>query len=214
MPYLKTLAATAAVAFAAATATPAPAAQILLDSSMFRKSPGANASAARLVDSQTGDVSGRSDEWVLSSRFGYLIIDLGAAYDFSYFDIFTKHAEPAFSIAAGNDLRYDGFNYYLDGSTTMSSGPLVADPGDALTAQRFVAQSDESFRYLQIAFGQDSTSRALTEFRVFDGDTPLPGSAAPEPASWALMIGGFALAGAALRRRRVALGWRRHPSRP
>lgn len=31
------------------------------------------------------------------------------------------------------------------------------------------------------------------------------GSAAPEPGAWALMIGGFGLAGAALRRRRVAI---------
>jgi hypothetical protein len=30
-------------------------------------------------------------------------------------------------------------------------------------------------------------------------------SGAPEPAGWALMIGGFGLAGAALRRRRTAL---------
>lgn len=32
-----------------------------------------------------------------------------------------------------------------------------------------------------------------------------PGGAVPEPATWALMIGGFALAGAALRRKRLAL---------
>ena len=39
--------------------------------------------------------------------------------------------------------------------------------------------------------------------RIFD-NTGASQGAAPEPASWALMIGGFGLAGAALRRRRTS----------
>jgi len=39
---------------------------------------------------------------------------------------------------------------------------------------------------------------------TFGSDTPGTGSGAPEPATWALMIGGMGLAGAALRRRRSA----------
>lgn len=37
----------------------------------------------------------------------------------------------------------------------------------------------------------------------FDFAAPQPAAAVPEPASWALMVGGFGLAGAAMRRRRV-----------
>lgn len=42
------------------------------------------------------------------------------------------------------------------------------------------------------------------EFTLTITHIPDPESAVPEPASWALMIGGFALAGVALRRRQAA----------
>ena len=70
-------------------------------------------------------------------------------------------------------------------------------------------------------FGVNSFKFAPTAFNLPDGVTvnagdylvnnrfidPLaaPGGGVPEPASWALMIAGFGLAGAALRRRRATL---------
>jgi len=41
----------------------------------------------------------------------------------------------------------------------------------------------------------------------YDGGTVPPPPGVPEPASWAMMIGGFALAGATLRRRRLAVSF-------
>jgi len=51
--------------------------------------------------------------------------------------------------------------------------------------------------------GVVDTSAAITEFHV--AGLPGAGGAVPEPASWALLIGGFGLTGAALRRRRGQL---------
>jgi microcystin-dependent protein len=44
----------------------------------------------------------------------------------------------------------------------------------------------------------------LTEAQMPEHVHALPDTAVPEPGTWALMIGGFGLAGAALRRRRAA----------
>lgn len=51
-------------------------------------------------------------------------------------------------------------------------------------------------------FGSDGLSTGL---RVFDNPGGGGGPAIPEPSTWALMIGGFGLAGAALRRRRATV---------
>jgi hypothetical protein len=63
----------------------------------------------------------------------------------------------------------------------VASGGLYANPGDTSAYVR------------DWAIGSQFTNYAFT------------GSATPEPAEWALMLGGFGLAGAALRRRRQAL---------
>lgn len=52
---------------------------------------------------------------------------------------------------------------------------------------------------LQFAFGSDSTDNVGP---LLDSATLGIGAAVPEPASWALMIAGFGMAGAVLRRRR------------
>jgi hypothetical protein len=72
--------------------------------------------------------------------------------------------------------------------------PLVA-PGGPL-----VLRSSQSFGYIVV--GGTSDTYLSTRFgTVF---APEANGAVPEPASWALMLGGFGLVGSALRRRRVA----------
>ena len=69
-----------------------------------------------------------------------------------------------------------------------------------------------TFRYVALTLSDAAASRnyQLNEIRLYDADTPLPGGGAvPEPATWALLIAGFGLAGSALRRRaglRIAAG--------
>ncbi len=50
----------------------------------------------------------------------------------------------------------------------------------------------------------DASSNCDLNFRV-TGSTPAAAAAVPEPAGWALMLGGFALTGGALRRRRATV---------
>ena len=64
-------------------------------------------------------------------------------------------------------------------------GPVASHDDFAFIASAYVNDRLAGDRFTTYAFRED-------------------GSATPEPAGWALMIGGFGLVGAALRRRRVA----------
>ncbi|MEW5686252.1 MAG: PEPxxWA-CTERM sorting domain-containing protein [Pseudomonadota bacterium] len=84
---------------------------------------------------------------------------------------------------------YDIFTSFSVG-IAMNGQPVFASMDFLNTATYGIETADGS------AFG--SASGALV------GSTPIPGGV-PEPGTWALMIGGFGLAGAGLRRRRGAL---------
>jgi hypothetical protein len=71
---------------------------------------------------------------------------------------------------------------------------------------RFKAEASSGFVDFIRGYDRALTSAEVAE--LYNGGVPLrfTGSAAPvpEPAAWAMMIGGFALAGTTLRRRRDA----------
>jgi PEP-CTERM motif len=74
--------------------------------------------------------------------------------------------------------------------------------GDGVSAQTFLAPTGSTRLFLAVADSFGSSTGNLGSLAVTYSSTA--GGAAPEPASWALMIAGFGLAGAALRRRRAA----------
>ena len=147
----------------------------------------------------------------------YITVDLGAAMQGLSFDLFNTANGPngdrgtgAFIIVGANAVASDGANgFTLAGATTtLVNGTLTAETGAVpLSAQSFTAAAG-SFRYLQ--FRPTSVASAvpiinniqnnygLNELRVFATD------AVPEPATWALLIGGFAMTGVAMRRRERA----------
>lgn len=67
---------------------------------------------------------------------------------------------------------------------------------------RFTAINAGQFRAFIRTSSQDGMGVLIDNFRVYSGD--LPTGIVPEPATWGLLIAGFAMSGAALRRRRVA----------
>ena len=82
---------------------------------------------------------------------------------------------------------------YFDAATTVGAGPLVAGvPNIQVAAASKLTGGAALFSY------SGKTVVAIEEFSV----TP-PG--VPEPASWAMLIAGFGLTGAAMRRRRLAV---------
>jgi hypothetical protein len=193
---LRRTAGLAIAAVALASASQANAAQIL-DGTVIWQVGGNGADKA--LNEQTGPVS--PDNAAYSSSSGWFILDLGAAYDLSSVELFSLLGANFVSVQASNQLSWDGFNDYLSGGETLFSGALLADSGETpgqLTAQAFASTSGVAYRYLQVTFGNGSQPGALNEIRLFD-TTP---TGVPEPASWALMLCGFGLAGVVLRRQR------------
>ena len=104
-----------------------------------------------------------------------------------------------------------GFVFY-DGPSRLDGAPILVgeskQPGDQyLTNGRpivFVAAFDDSGGFTKVQFWGDGTGESLfaggtVRYALLDPGT-LPGGV-PEPATWAMMIGGFSLVGGALRRR-------------
>ena len=102
----------------------------------------------------------------------------------------------AFSFYMGSP---DTYNFVTVGGHTFSGSAMMGSPlvpadgnqsiGRTVTYQLGSVEHDVTFNSTGIAYEFDNIATA----------------GAPEPASWALMIGGFGLAGAALRRRRTAV---------
>lgn len=90
------------------------------------------------------------------------------------------------------------FNFY-EADTLSMNGMNIA--GSVLAPNAFVNLQGGSIAGSVIAgsFRSDGTTIGGNAFEGFD---PQPTAPVPEPATWALMIGGFALVGLVLRRRR------------
>jgi hypothetical protein len=102
-------------------------------------------------------------------------------------------------------------NYTVDvGSGPMNFGAFsgsqktfaIIDPGNAPWSHYTLAFTVVNSGTLRLAFGTHSGNNVGPLLDNVNLD--ITGSATPEPATWALMLGGFGLAGAALRRRKAA----------
>lgn len=95
-----------------------------------------------------------------------------------------------------------------------SLSPISSDPNDGsvinsgtatplqLVADKVTVNSNWSVTPLVFDFGPDSFNGGLDNV-VFQSRAVGTGGVVPEPASWAMLIGGFGMVGAALRRRRA-----------
>ncbi|MCU1238424.1 MAG: hypothetical protein JWP63_6391 [Candidatus Solibacter sp.] len=174
--------------------------------------------AGSILNHQTGTISEptQDNSYWLNSDNGpanaYIVIDLGAAYHITSFDLFNTHnggfgdrGTGNFTIEAGNSVGAGvGPGFDLSGPTVeLVNGTLVAaiPANDPLIAQTFTSSDGGFYRYIR--FSPHSVASAngaccgsnvygLNELRVFDG--PVDNSI-PEPAPMALLAGGLGLLG-------------------
>lgn len=104
------------------------------------------------------------------------------------------------ALTPGSGNSPSGFFFY-DSLLTPAQNPLITNggllfniAGDEVNIYSN-GQGPATYQFYSRANGANAGNFALTQV----------GGGVPEPASWALMIGGFGLAGAALRRRRAAV---------
>jgi len=140
-----------------------------------------------------------------------LTFDLGQRYNLDGADIWTYNfgnpAEFQSTILRGVkdftlSLSDDGlaFSPVLAARLALGTGqPLAAESFAFAGVGRYV-RMDILTNYGEGTYAERDWNSGLSEVRF-------TGAAVPEPASWVMMIGGFGLAGAALRRRTVKLGF-------
>ncbi|HEX4712353.1 PEPxxWA-CTERM sorting domain-containing protein [Phenylobacterium sp.] len=105
---------------------------------------------------------------------------------------------------AGFDIDFDQFSIP---TLSLASGDYWLRLTNATDEQGNGAGWDVTVGSPSQGLNADGSNLPNT-FKIFGADPDrggLPAGAVPEPASWALMIGGFGLAGASLRRRRSAV---------
>jgi len=89
----------------------------------------------------------------------------------------------------------------------LAAGPaMAAKPISDAEAMRVALERGDAWHVAHLG---PVESKAFTDFTtpptvLYDGPGAPPLSAVPEPASWAMMLGGFAFIGGALRRRNMA----------
>ena len=146
----------------------------------------------------------------------YVTVDLGTAFNLATFTLFNTsngfvndRGTANFTIRGANSVVVDGNNgFTLAGPTvTLVNGTLAQQTSSfAPAAQSFGSLSNTAVRYIQFLPTSATarnlyrpTSYGLNELKVFAGQV---NGAVPEPATWAMMIGGFGVMGYTMRRRR------------
>lgn len=218
------LAAATAVALAA---QPAAAATNLILNGDFNKNGNFSGEYATYTYSTTPlgfgwDISGSVDVFRTDSRFGGEPDPVGG--DPFALDLVgsgtTGGIGQSFSTEAGKSYRltFDFTNNPFISSASMRFGvggsgglaleDILAHSGATTNAMGwqsftvdFVAKSANSYLFFDNLTGGLAGGMYLDNIAVYDLSEPQ--GAVPEPATWALMIGGFGFAGAALRRRRA-----------
>jgi len=128
-------------------------------------------------------------------------------------DITINFASPVRGVGAfvlGTAVNYS-VNLRVNGTSSFSVGGNFS-PADR-THYPFLGVLSDAMDIYSITFtstsdGELSGLLSMDNLRLNTTAPPPPFSAAPEPSTWAMFIGGFGLAGGALRRRRsVAHAW-------
>jgi len=147
----------------------------------------------------------------------YITIDLGRLFSLSSFTLFNSNngnsndrGTGGFTLRGSNSLLADGANGFTlgDGAVMLASGTLAPNvAGAPPLAQSFGAATSAGVRYLQfvptsvgVANPFNAQAYGLNELKVFGTEVT---TAVPEPATWAMILVGFATIGLGMRRRQA-----------
>jgi hypothetical protein len=139
-------------------------------------------------------------------RYTMTGVDTDGIVEFAQFDIDSNAVPDDFELGA-EFAFFDLPGIYTYGNFTIDLDDMYfyhADFGGGIFGQSGITATNG----LQLYTGSEDASTLLTGTFVltdyYDGaPLMLTVTAVPEPMTWALMIGGFAMTGAVLRRRRV-----------
>lgn len=180
--------------------------------------------AAGIVDTTTGDVALHSGTTggVAAAPAGdtsvYQAIGTGGTSTFDFTGLEATMAVNSVSVYVGS---VDTYNYIdvLDKNLqvigTISGSQLPGNNGDqgaSITNRRVYISFTPSdnfggltFRSDGVAFEYDTLAASSKSYPGVPNGGVLPVLSVPEPAAWALMVAGFALTGAASRRRSIVV---------
>lgn len=174
-------------------------------------------SSAGIQGDQNGDWPGASSPLAAQNGHYYAMIQ-----DVSVLaQIFVAGATGQYQLTwsdAGRGYAYPGVDGDQSYDVAIFSGPVLGDKqvvysGATTTAQHWDDQSSVTFNlvagqaYMLAFMGNtpgDHSAYIDNVQMVFTGGNHIGVGAVPEPASWGLMVGGFGLVGAAMRRRKAA----------
>lgn len=204
-----------AVAVAAALSTPASAAVLTFDGDIC--DGGGVCTNFGNIDASYGDIAGQLDVQYQSDINNVSLIPYLEWWDTAYSDL----QGVAFSASGGTGEIYlqplSGYKVTLTGfdlgswpnvdrqsqySIRGGNGDLLFSSGEITilgSVRTHVGGSYTRADGIRIQFGPESYNVGIDNIAF----TVTPTGAVPEPATWALMIGGFGAAGAMLRRRRT-----------
>jgi len=177
--------------------------------------------AAAQVAYSNGPILGTSDGRTIN--FGYAVTDsftltetttitgfdfVGATVDYGFSSAADFAVTGTAALTAGAVIPGDGFGGSYDvRSYSASVAPITLAAGTYWFSLQNAVTAGGNALYWDVNYGPSSAFQSGVGEVGSESFTLYSNGAVPEPASWALMLGGFGLVGSAMRRRKVSLSF-------
>lgn len=168
----------------------------------FTNSPGLTID--KVIDAPSADAEEFHDQnthiWFTAAQQGgglELLFDFQQEYDISTLH-FWNYTSEDYDV---DNIQFTFFNAANTQVGSLAVSPALGSPG-GIKAQDIALNAPLNVRYVT-AFLTGTNRQVDFQNIGFTAEVSAPGTSVPEPASWALMISGFGMAGGLLRRRRA-----------
>jgi len=137
-----------------------------------------------------------------------LVGDVGATVDYGFSSAADFAVTGTAALTAGAVIPGDGFGGSYDvRSYSASVAPITLAAGTYWFSLQNAVTAGGNALYWDVNYGPSSAFQSGVGEVGSESFTLYSNGAVPEPASWALMLGGFGLVGSAMRRRKVSLSF-------